>query len=282
MFKKIYSILKYYRIKSIFQFLGIPLLGFIKFNPHEFNFLISGLIICGFYLCYSAIVNNYADKLIDKEPNKNPFIIKGITTFKVFIITIFPVILSLIVCYFFQHKNFVLLLALYFISTAYSMQPFRLKRLFIVGTVCNALIFCPTLFLGINIENIDFNNSLQFCVFCSYIVIVMQLFHEIEDLKDDKIHFINTIPVCIGVSSTLIIIRIFLLLIVIHGVYFYIENIFNILELLITVMYISLVFMTILNDRKLDHFNHKFRVKMRVYSMIYGLMFFTCSFISQY
>lgn len=268
------DLIKIYRVKDWVHFLGLPLLGYFKFNEENPKRLLFILISSAFYLAFAAVLNNWYDRHLDiNQSLKNPFS-KNFDRFNFYnirTVIILPLVLTLIFAYLSSTIVFLIMLIGIFFSYSYSSPPFRLKSIPVVGTLSNILVFIPLLYIGpVSIEN-HYSEMFYLAVFCSFVVIIMQLFHEIEDMEDDQKGKIYTIPVIFGKKEAIHLNQFLAIFFMLYCLLLSYQGFFKMYELFISILYsIAVIFASILQGG--HTFGHiSYRIIMRTVSCVMGI-----------
>lgn len=268
------ELIKIYRVKDWVHFLGLPLLGYFKFDEKDPERLILILIISAFYLAFAAVLNNWYDRYLDiSQTLKNPFS-KDMDSFSFYnlnAIIIIPLILSLIFAIISSFLCCLITLIGIIFAYTYSAPPARLKSIPIVGTLSNILVFIPLLYIGPVSLQTHFTETSYLALFCSFIVLIMQLFHEIEDQEDDIKGKINTIPVIYGKKVALFVNQILSMGFLVYCIFLYYIRFLKNFDLVICILYalsvIGASFLQRINGRN----NIPYRLIMRIVSSILGI-----------
>ncbi|MBN2143969.1 MAG: UbiA prenyltransferase family protein [Candidatus Aureabacteria bacterium] len=267
------NLLSFYRVKDWIHFLGIPLLCHCKFkelNYPQLFLLVSG---CALYLCFAFSINNWTDRFIDiNHQNKNPFFneIKSEKACHLFLIflPVFPSFCSGLVI---SVSHFIILLFLFLFAFLYSVPPFRMKRFPIIGSAMNIFLFSPMVFLGVKNVVSYWKAAFPIALMVSFIIIIMQLYHEIEDTEDDKMAQILTTPVKFGITHTFYLITVIGLLFIFYSLFLFQIGFMGVIGLSASILYSALIFISywLFFKKSLD--SDKMRLGMRWCSIVLGI-----------
>jgi len=185
-----YNILKEYRVKDWFHYLGYILLGSLASRNLNFiNFLL------GFFmLSYAYSFNDFFDKKL-----KN----------KLFIL---PLLLSLIFLPFLSKLQLIFYFSFILIFTLYSWPVTYLEGRPLLSTISNSIGFLLIFFLPfINIEKLL--QFLDFSLLLFLLNTVAQIIHEIVDYKEDKKNEKITTAVSFGHKNSISLLRLVLIVV---------------------------------------------------------------------
>lgn len=237
------NILKYYRAKDWIHYLGYILLGCLaSHNLNLLNFLVGALM-----LAYTYSFNDYFDKKL-----KN----------KLFIL---PLLLSLTFLPFLTKLQILFYFIFILIFSFYSWPITYLEGRPIISTLSNSIGFLLLFFLPFtSIEKI-----LRFLTFSLLLFLLntaAQLIHEIVDYKFDKKIGKITTAVKLEIPSTILLLRVCLLLILICSL-----MLFSICKFvsLSTIFFSS--YFTFLSFR--EKINEDFRKKFKYFGIFAGIIY---------
>ncbi len=266
--KRIIDVILFYRVKDWPHLLGITLLGFV-YNNTFINFydLATAIIIGSSYLAHGYSLNDIYDNQVKIKINSKTAIVLSL------IALIFCLIIS----------SFVSITLLFIVSFGhlcgmlYSIYPFRFKNKLFLDLVFNSLSLAPLFLIGYFSaqKNITTGSLLIFMLFSIYFVII-QLVHEMQDLKIDiQYHQKNTLRL-IGIQKTKQIIFLASFTYIVTSIVFFKLNVFRItpatLSIVFAIMVISYIHQKNITQNKLE--NNKsgnLKLEMRYLSIIYGI-----------
>ena len=158
-----------------------------------------------------------------------------------------------------------------FFSYSYSSPPFRFKSIPVIGTLSNILVFIPLLYIGPVSLQKHYLETFYLALFCSFVVIIMQLFHEIEDMEDDQKGKIHTIPVIFGKKEAIRLNQFLGIFFMIYCLFLSYQGFFKMYELFISISYsLAVIFVSVLQERH-KFGNISYRIIMRTVSSIMGI-----------
>lgn len=180
--KKYFEKLMYYdifRIRHWYYYVGFPILGRVIKDPSKEVFIYEAIISI-FILAFIYSFNDY----VDRDEERKYFLI--------------PLIFLSPSLFLMKQIQLFFVFSIVILQTIYSSEPFRLKRFPVVGTLCCALTF-PQLFL----LGYTYNGKLDWMGIGIFLLLVIlvgiaQLFHEINDISEDKYENIKTTAVILG------------------------------------------------------------------------------------
>ena len=189
-----------YRVSGWIQFLGLVLLGHYWVPGGTAGDLLAGLLIAAGCLAYAYGINNYYDRQVDaRSPtNKNPLAREGTDTGGFRAAVAAPALLALVIAAMTNSSSVVITLAAIVVATVYSAPPWRLKHVPVVGFAWNGLLFAPLFVLGWTNASGRLLPGLALSLFFALPVLIVEVFHELQDLPDDERGGCPTLPVLFG------------------------------------------------------------------------------------
>lgn len=189
-------------------FLAGLILGYLAY-PENFNLNIFSIfaaldLLAAIWLAWlaSVIINDIYDLQIDKLSNADRPLPKGIfKTGEYFEIGVIFFLLSILGGLIVSPKFAALLFVYQFIAWAYSAEPFRLKKIPVVGTLLAAADLIIVLFIGFTLISGD--NNIQGLSWRVILLLLLTLtlalpLKDFKDIEGDKKHNVRTIPVLLG------------------------------------------------------------------------------------
>jgi 4-hydroxybenzoate polyprenyltransferase len=177
-----------------------------------------------------------------------------------------PLFLSFLLLPLFEVSQIILTLVFIVIVTIYSAEPFRLKKIPFISSLCNGIGFFILFFIGYN----KIGLGLLFGVLLFTLQIPSQLIHEVVHLKSDKREGIITTAVLLGENNVKFFCYIFFISAIVVSVYLFIHNLLNIFSIFSTLIF-ALYFAKKMYDEKA---NKVMRKKYLFYGIIVGLVYF--------
>jgi 4-hydroxybenzoate polyprenyltransferase len=243
------KLVEVYRVKHWYYYLGFILLGFSLVSPFNLG-LLTLLLLGAFLLAYAYSFNDFCDE------GKKPYFI-------------FPLVLSILLLPLLNFSQFILTVSFLFIVTAYSARPLRLKAKPFLSSLCNGIGFSMLFLLGYSVRTVDSITLLFFLLFFSFNMIA-QFIHEVVDLREDRRNKIITTAVFLGEKNIKKLSCIFLLFSFFVSLYLYYLNVFNLLIVFITSLFVAF-FIYRISRSKIDE---KLRREYKILGIAVGLVYF--------
>ncbi|MBI9076258.1 MAG: UbiA prenyltransferase family protein [Desulfatibacillum sp.] len=160
-----------------------------------------GLLSCVFYLAFTFGYNNFYDRHLD-EPEKNPLTSGDISLKSAHLLVWGTGLLGWSLSWGLSLHIGFLCTGMFFFSWFYS-GPVQGKRVFVLGSLMNCLIFIPIFYAGILVFGKPVPGGTLLCLVLAPSVLIPQLAHEIQDRDSDLAAGINTVAVRLGKEKTI-------------------------------------------------------------------------------
>ncbi len=234
-----WELVRLYRMPGWIQFLGLVLLGHYWAPGGMVGNLLAGLLIAAGCLAYAYGVNNYYDCQIDARSatNKNPLAREGADTRGVCAAVAAPALLALVIATMTNGRSLVITLAAIVVATVYSVPPWRLKHVPVVGFAWNGLLFAPLFVLGWTNASGRLLPGLALSLFFALPVLIVEVFHELQDLPDDERGGCPTLPVLFGPTGARGVVIAVATLLAVIAVWLLVRGVLAATETIICVMY---------------------------------------------
>ena len=195
------DLFRLYRVRDWLHFLPLPLAGWFAGGRVSFTALIGGVLGWTFLLAYMSAINQAFDDRVDRaRADKNP-VGRGLRRRQAVLLSLPPAAFALLSVGVLSPAGLIPALLILVTATVYSAPP-RLKSIPIVGTLWNAVIAVPGLFLADcpDIAGVPLRVFLGLFVL---LLIASQLIHEAEDREDDRAGGIRTVATLAGMKGAL-------------------------------------------------------------------------------
>ncbi len=203
----------FFRIKDWVHVLGLVVLGFVCGSGWkiEFGIFILSLLIGSLHLAYGYSLNNCFDINVNYRFLKD----KDIFSFKrAMLLSHYILVINCLICLFFFKRGLALVISGAVLAWIYSAPPTRLKNVPVLGLFCNSMAFGVLFLMGYCINDKLDIRSIVWTFFILILFLPVQLIHELNDIKDDRLKKINTTVSKYGVKGTLDLISFFLLILI--------------------------------------------------------------------
>ncbi len=185
-----------YRVREWIHILPLPLATFDARVPLDSALAAAarGVLNAGAILAFGFLVNSIADRDVDRDPRKNPFIDAQMAAHRSVLVAL-PM-LSLCLAWLSPWPAGLATVWCLALGCVYSTGP-RLKRIPVLGTVLNAAGFTPILFLGMATPSVPERFAWVALAFAA-LLFQNQLLHEAADRDDDSASGIRTTWLTLG------------------------------------------------------------------------------------
>jgi 4-hydroxybenzoate polyprenyltransferase len=177
-----------------------------------------------------------------------------------------PPFLSFLLLPLFKISQMILTLVFIVIVTIYSAEPFRLKKIPFISSLCNGIGFLILFLIGYNKVGL----GLFFGVLLFTLQMPSQFIHEVVHLESDKRKGIITTAVLLGEKNAKFFCYIFFILAIVTSIYLFVLNLLNIFSVFSTFIFV-LYFAKKMHDEKV---NKVMRKKYLFCGIIVGLVYF--------
>ena len=150
------------------------------------------------------ITNNIVDIDLDKI-NKplRPLPSKRVTEREATWLARLFIFLSLLLAYPINDISFFALIVFNFLSVFYSIEPIRLKRYILADNVIGSIIYGAIPFIIVWSLS-SYSIPIIFLLFFTGMIFAIASIKDFEDMKGEKEHNINTLPLKIGINKTIL------------------------------------------------------------------------------
>lgn|GEM_PF-3310093 len=194
--KKISKLIKFTRVKDWLHFLFLPLLDFAPGEINWFN-LVLAVFCAGFCLAFAYGYNQFKDESIDRNTEQFSLDMYGYTPNGLRIVLIVLIFLAALCGVLIDPMALNAAIVSILGSAFYSGGP-RLKRIPVIGTLTNLMIFVPLTLLGGS-----FGGGFYFIIFLLALIALLmqsQMIHEAADYKEDMQQMVSTTAVKFGLN----------------------------------------------------------------------------------
>jgi len=196
------EIIKFYRIGDWIKNLGIVLIAWMLLPTYEANFLILSVFSVALLFSSAYSLNDYLDFTISGEDNQMSYLInkKKVNKMLIGLLCLFPSGFLFLLIY----KNFdkmLLSLIFLFLFFIYSSTPFVFKKNLILRFLINIICIVVIPFLFVNMF-ISLVNLFFIIIFASHIFST-EIIHQVAHMDEDEKSGLNTLPMRIGIQSSL-------------------------------------------------------------------------------
>ncbi len=183
-----------------------------------------------------------------------------------------PIPGALIFSFFLGLQSLAIMVVLLVMATFYSLESFRLKEVPVLGFLLNGAMFGPLFTIGWINGGGRASESVLPMLFFSLPVLIMEVFHEMEDVDDDLKAGSNTLPTIIGLKGTWMIAVVLPAILMAFAFKLWSLAIFSSISFYATCIYVLISFGFLLALGKAAfQISHKVRLAMRVVTSVYGL-----------
>jgi len=217
-----YTFFDAFRFERLGIYIGLLIFGFFFsakqglilndiFNVYDILVLVSAILSLSLAFAYATIENNIVDIRIDTLTNKQRPLVKNLidlTQYKSLKKTFLT--LSLILALTVNKEFILLMLTILSLSHIYSTSPFRYKKFFLLANFILALIGTLVFIAGSEIIEgnsvfLIINKEMLSLIFIFFFIAAS--LKDIKDIKGDEADSIITLPILIGVTKSLILLK---------------------------------------------------------------------------
>lgn len=229
------------RWKNIFIIIGLFILYqycfFTKnFQDSNFNIIfILALLGCTSITAAGNIINDFFDKKIDSINRPNKLFVTAFTKTKIYIFYFLLNILALVcgwIIYIKTNNLLIFEINLFSIILLF-LYSYLFKKIFLLGNLIIALLSSIVIFYIWQLNKNDnqpifFNYyrvqtiTIIYLFFAFILSLIREIIKDIEDITGDKLNQCYTIPILIGINSTILLVKILLIFVflIINGMIF--------------------------------------------------------------